>query len=67
MDGLMGGLEPAWDALSSGLSRANLLTAVMLGLLIGLHIIIVRSVVRPTDAARTNDGQREARSWRHRH
>jgi len=51
MFGLMGGLGtgPAWELLPSWMSPMHALGALILGLLLTLHITIVRAVIRPID------------------
>jgi hypothetical protein len=49
MFGLMASLGPYWDSLWPWVSPAHVLGVVILGLLFVLHVIVVRSVIRPLD------------------
>jgi hypothetical protein len=49
MYGLVSILGPTWSALASWESLAQVLGAVILGLFLVLHVIVVRSVIRPMD------------------
>ena len=49
MYGLIGSIDYTWGALGTWLSPAHVLGAVILGLFLVLHVIVVGSVIRPMD------------------
>ena len=61
MFGLMDGLGPMWDSLSSWESPAHVLGVVILGLFLVLHVIVVRFVIRPLDGPDRKKATRDKR------